>query len=224
MTQQSDSGFLLRAECMPKRWGTASKGQLCLAQAVLCSPQVLHTLNWEGFCLPPAISYSVQLLASTTAYRTKRTKAPFPNHYPVRRWALLGGSVLSKFWLGMLTLAIDRHNANFDATDYMQIFRVDHQYHHVWTADKTRSMLWSWPPHLPLDPYRGLNHRISGWRQKTLSCYRDIINNSNSNCLTGSRTPIFRIALQDIPHTLWWLQHYCMNCWSLHKKISFPQF
>lgn len=88
-------------------------------------------------CLQPyPILY--KLLAGTTAYRTKRTKAPFPNHYPVRRWALLGGSVLSKFWLGMLTLAIDRHNANFDATDYMQIFRVDHQYHHVWTADKTR--------------------------------------------------------------------------------------
>lgn len=108
-------------------------------------------------CLQPyPILY--KLLAGTTAYRTKRTKAPFPNHYPVRRWALLGGSVVSKFWLGMLTLAIDRHNANFDATDYMQIFRVDHQYHHVWTADKTRSMLWSWPPHLPLDPYQCLNH------------------------------------------------------------------
>lgn len=86
------------------------------------------------------------LVLQLTEQREQRP--PFPNHYPVRRWALLGGSVVSKFWLGMLTLAIDRHNANFDATDYMQIFRVDHQYHHVWTADKTRSMLWSWPPHL----------------------------------------------------------------------------
>ena len=41
-------------------------------------------------CLQPyPILY--KFLAGTTAYRTKRTKAPFLNHYPVRRWALLGG-------------------------------------------------------------------------------------------------------------------------------------
>lgn len=62
------------------------------------------------------------LFCTTPAQQIKRTKGYFLNHHPIPSSALLGGSLVSKFWLGMLILATDRYNKNFDAIDYMQIF------------------------------------------------------------------------------------------------------